>query len=116
MADQKLRFYLDEHMPVVIAKELRRRNIDAITVKELELRGKSDDSHLDRATAMGCVVCTMDDDFVELATSGIQHTGIVIGVRKDRKAIGTWVRFLVWMHQTYIRQDMRNRVEYLRIV
>ncbi len=53
MGDQKLRFYLDEQMPVVIAKELRRRRIEATTVKELELRGKSDDSHLVRASALG---------------------------------------------------------------
>ena len=65
---------------------------------------------------MGRVVCTMDDDFVELAKSGVEHTGIVVGVRKDRKAIGTWVRFLTWMHETYTPQDMYNRVEYLRIV
>lgn len=35
MGDQMLKFYLDEQMPVVIAKELRRRKIDATTVKEL---------------------------------------------------------------------------------
>lgn len=116
MDDQRLQFYLDEQMPVVIAKELRRRNIDAITVKELEMRGDSDDSHLLRATAMGRVVCTMDDAYVDLAKTGFDHTGIVVGVRKDRKAIGTWVRFLIWMHETYTPQDMRNRVEYLRIV
>ncbi len=116
MDDQKLRFYLDEQMPVVIAEELRRRNIEATTVKDLELRGKSDDSHLACAATMGWVLCTMDDDYVELAKSGVQHTGIVIGVRKDRKAIGTWVRFLIWMHETYSQDDMRNRVEYLRLV
>ncbi len=58
----------------------------------------------------------MDDDYVELAKSGMQHEGIVIGVRKDRKAIGTWVRFLIWMHEYYRQDDMRNRVEYLRLV
>lgn len=116
MGDQKLRFYLDEQMPVVIAKELRRRNIDATTVKELKLRGRSDESHLGRAAATGWVLCTMDDDYIELAKSGVQHSGIVLGVRKDRKAIGTWVRFLIWMHQTYSQDDMRNRVEYLRLV
>lgn len=116
MDDQRLRFYLDEHMPVVIAEELRRRNIDAITVKELALRGKSDDSHLSRAIAMGRVVCTMDDDFVDLAKIGVEHTGIIAGVRKDRKAIGTWVRFLIWMYETYTPQEMISRVEYFRIV
>ena len=116
MGDQRPKFYLDEQMPVVIAKELRRRKIEATTVKELQLRGSSDDSHLDRAAATGWVLCTMDDDYVELAKAGMQHTVIVVGVRKDRKAIGTWVRFLIWMHETYSQDDMRNRVEYLRLV
>ena len=116
MGDQKLRFYLDEQMPVVIAKELRRRKIEATTVKELQLRGRSDESHLARAAAGGWVLCAMDDDYVELAKTGMQHTGIVVGVRKDRKAIGTWVRFLIWMHDTYSQDDMMNRVEYLRLV
>lgn len=116
MADQSLRYYLDEHMPVVIARELMRRGIDTVTVKGLELRGDSDENHLALATQLGRCICTMDDDYVELAKTGFQHTGIVIGVRKDRKAIGTWVRFLIWMHETYSQDDMQNRVEYLRLV
>ncbi len=39
MGDQRLKFYLDEQMPVVIAEALRRRKIEATTVKELHLRG-----------------------------------------------------------------------------
>ena len=58
----------------------------------------------------------MDDNFMKLFTDGAEHWGIVFGARKDRRNIGTWVRFLVWMHETYSPQDMRNRVEYLRIV
>lgn len=103
-------------MPVVIARELMRRGIDAVTVKGLELRGDSDENHLALATQLGRCICTMDDDYVKLAKLGIDHAGIAIGTRKDRRAIGTWVNFLVWMHATYSREDMRNHVEYLRIV
>ncbi|MCY3867617.1 MAG: DUF5615 family PIN-like protein [Chloroflexi bacterium] len=116
MEDQKLRFYLDEHMPVVIARELMRRGIDTVTVKGLELRGDSDENHLALATQLGRCICTMDDDYVKLAKLNVAHAGIVIGTRKDRQAIGTWVRFLIWMHNTYTREAMRNHVEYLRLV
>ena len=116
MADQRLRFYLDEHMPVVIARELRRRGIDTVTVRDLELRGDSDENHLSHANAMGRVLCTMDDDFMKLATAGAEHAGIVIGTRKDRKAIGTWVRFLLWVQGTYTGDEMRNHIEYLKDV
>ena len=116
MADQALRFYLDEQMPVVIAAELKRRGIDTITVNELGLRGDADVNHLQRATEMGRVLCTMDDDFLELAKVAKEHAGIVIGTRKDLKAIGTWVKFLEMMHKSYTSDLMRNQVEYLKLV
>ena len=95
MVDLPLRYYLDEHMPVVIARELRRNGIETVTVRDLGMRGDSDANHLSRANEMGRVLCTMDDDFMKLATAEVEHAGIVIGTRKDREAIGTWVRFLV---------------------
>lgn len=116
MADQRLQYYLDEHMPVVIARELMRRGIDTVTVNQLELRGDSDENHLRLATELGRCICTMDDDYVKLAKSNIEHAGIVFGARKDRQAIGTWVRFLIWMHDTYSPDQMKNHVEYLRLV
>ena len=116
MEDQRLRFYLDEHMPVVIARELLRRGIDTVTVKSLELRGDSDENHLRLATELGRCICTMDDDYVKLAKTNVVHAGIVIGTRKDRQAIGTWVKFLIWMHSAYTPEAMRNHVEYLRLV
>ncbi len=65
---------------------------------------------------MGRVLCTLDDDYFGLIEDVASHSGIVFGVRKDRKAIGTWLRFLIWMHETYSQDDMKNRVEYLRPV
>ena len=116
MADQRLRFYLDEHMPVVIARELRRRGIDTVTVRDLELRGDSDENHLSHANAMGRVLCTMDDDFMKLATAGVEHAGIVIGTRKDRK----YDRYLGAISPMGARHlygdEMRNHIEYLKDV
>lgn len=116
MDDRRLRFYLDELMPVAIAEELNKRGIDTITVRDLRLRGQSDSHHLQLANEMGRVLCTLDDDYFDLIKNVESHSGIVFGSRKDRRSIGTWVRFLEWMHQMYKREDMRNRVEYLRIV
>ena len=116
MADQRLRFYLDELMPVAIAEQLNRKGIDAIAVKDLGFQGKSDEYQLQLANEMQRVLCTMDDDYIQLFIDGKDHWGIVFASRKDRKSIGTWVRFLVWMHGAYTPEDMRNHVEYLRIV
>ncbi|MCY4020175.1 MAG: DUF5615 family PIN-like protein [Chloroflexi bacterium] len=116
MEDRSLRFYLDELMPVAIAEQLNRRGIDTITVRDLSLQGYPDAHHLQLAHELGRVLCTLDDDYFSLLSDNAAHSGIVFGSRKDRREIGAWVRFLTWMHQKYKREDMRNRVEYLRII
>ena len=116
MDDRKLRFYLDELMPTAIAEQLNRRGIDTITVRDLLLQGRSDAHHLQRAIEMGRVLCTLDDDYFDLIKNVTSHPGIVFGSRKDRRSIGTWVKFLVWMHDTYTPVTMENHVEYLRLV
>lgn len=116
MEDRRLRFYLDELMPVAIAKQLNRRGIDTVTVQHLRLKGRSDSHHLRLASEMGRVLCTLDDDYFDLIKEVALHSGLVFGSRKDRRSIGTWVRFLIWMHETYTPEDMKNHVEYLRLV
>ena len=116
MDDRKLRFYLDELMPVAIAEQLNRRGIDTITVRDLRLQGRSDAHHLNLASELGRVLCTLDDDYFGLIEDIASHSGVVFGARKDFRSIGTWVRFLIWMHESYSQDDMKNRVEYLRLL
>ena len=116
MADPSIRFYLDEQMPVVIAEQLNQQGIDTVTVRDLQLRGDSDERHLNRATEMGRCICTMDDDFMKLASEGIKHQGIVLGIKTDQNTIGNWVRFLVWLHSTVSHDHMTNRIEFLKRV
>ncbi|MBA3868710.1 MAG: DUF5615 family PIN-like protein [Anaerolineae bacterium] len=47
-----LRFYLDENVQVVIAEQLRKRGIEAVTVRDLGTLGAEDITHLMRATEM----------------------------------------------------------------
>jgi len=99
-------------VPIQVADQLRARGVDAVTVRDLALLGDPDESHLARATAMECVLCTYDFDFIELASQGIEHAGIVIGRMNDHY-IGEWVRWLELMHTVYAPEDMRNRIEFL---
>ncbi len=108
----KVRFYLDENLQTAIADQLRRRGIEVVTVSELGRLGDEDISHLERATQLGCVLCTHDTDYVELAASGIEHAGIILG-QQDEHSIGDWVRFLELVHGVYDSEDMRNLVEYV---
>ena len=112
MAANTLRFYLDENLPVEIARQLRLRGIDAVTVWDLGRLGEPDSNHLHHATDMGMVLCTFDTDFIELAAAGQQHAGIVLG-QQDAHDIGAWVRYLELMHAIYFAEDMQDHIEYL---
>ena len=112
MAVEKLRFYLDENVPVEIARQLSSRGIDAVTVRDLNLLGDSDENHLQRATDMGRVLCTHDSDYIQMASDGIEHAGIVFG-QQEVHYIGEWVKHLELMHAVYKPEDMVNSVEHL---
>jgi len=108
----KLRFYLDENVPIAVADQLRWRGIEAVTVRDLGYLGDSDINHLQRAAAMGYVLCTHDADFIEMASVGMEHAGIVFG-QQHKHGIGQWVRFLELLTAVADGEDMRNRVEYV---
>ncbi len=74
----KLAFYLDENVEIALAGQLKRRDFDVVTALDLGLLGASDDDHLTRATTIGRVLCTYDFDFVAMASSGIEHAGIIM--------------------------------------
>ena len=66
MATSHVSFYLDENLSPKIVMQLSMQGIDII-------RGplRMDDSeHLKRATEMGRVLCTVDDDFLKSAADG----------------------------------------------
>jgi len=107
-----LRFYLDENVPVQIARQLQTRGIDAVTVRDLGLLGDDDINHLQKATEQNRVLCTYDSDFLQLASSDIQHTGIVFE-QQDIHYIGEWVNWLTLIHAVYTSEEMLNRTEFM---
>jgi predicted nuclease of predicted toxin-antitoxin system len=74
---ERIRFYLDEHVPRAVVRGLRQRGADVLTVQEANLLGASDEEHLERAKAEGCIVFTQDVDFLRLHAAGVEHAGIV---------------------------------------
>ena len=105
-----IRFYLDENVPVAVAEQLHRRGIEAVTARDLGRLGDNDVNHLRRAAVMGCVFCTHDADYVEMAALGVEHPGIVFG-QQHKHGVGDWVRFLELLAAAYEPGEMRNRVE-----
>lgn len=107
-----LRFYLDENVPIAVARQLQSRGIDVVTVRDLGLLGATDEAHLANATKLGRVLCTYDIDYLQLVATGVEHAGIVFG-QQDIHYVGDWVNWLTLMHAVYHQLEMVNRVEYL---
>lgn len=110
---EPVQFYLDENVQIVIAEQLRHEGIVVVTVRDLGALGSDDLTHLQRATAMGYVLCTHDSDYIDLAASGLEHAGIIFG-QQHKRTIGDWVRFLKLVHAVYSAVEMRNVVEYVK--
>ena len=109
-----LRFYLDEHLDVEIACQLKRHGIDVLTVSGLRSFGEDDTKQLNRAIRMGRVFCTNDSDLVDMASQGIEHRGIVFG-QQEKHFIGAWVKFLHALHKDCRPDELVNLVMYLSI-
>ena len=112
MAAADPRFYLDEHLDVEIARQLRRRGIDVITVRDVESFGESDLQQLQRATRMGRVFCTNDSDLLEIASKGIEHAGIIFG-QQEKHFIGSWVNQMEKTTEDFRSDELVNLVTFL---
>jgi predicted Ser/Thr protein kinase len=105
MAPKPVRFYLDENLSPEIAVQLRRLGIDCIRGS----LGTMNAEHLQMATDLGRVVCTVDDDFTKLAARGIKHAGIIKG-EHGRRSIGDWVKYLRYVHAVCSAEELRDEV------
>ena len=74
--------------------------------------GADDPVHLERATVMGRVVCTTDDDFIKLAAQGIEHAGTIWG-EQEYRSIGDWVKYLRLVHAAQSAEEMINAINYV---
>jgi len=70
--------YMDVHVPAGVSEGLRRKRIDVLTAHEDSARQMSDEELLTRATALGRVLFTQDNDFLEIAARW-QRRGLVFG-------------------------------------
>jgi hypothetical protein len=108
----EIRLYFDESVETAVAEQMKQRGIDAVTVRDLGLRGDTDINHLRRASEMGRVLCTYDTDFLRLHADGHAHTGIAFAFH-DRTTYGDWVRGLELICGVLSADDKKNHVEYL---
>ena len=108
---EKIRFYMDEHVPSAVTKGLRLRGVDVLTAQEVGMLEADDEDHLALATEQGRVVFTQDADFLRLHAAGTLHAGIVYV--RQQTPIGYIVRGLMMVYQVLEPEDMQNHVEFL---
>ena len=104
-------FYLDEHLPSVVAEGLEQRGIEVTTVVEADMRTASDEDHLAYAVQNGYTIVTRDADFLQLVTGVDSHPGVVFLPRV--LDVGTLIRSLTELARTHSRDDLKNRVHFL---
>jgi hypothetical protein len=108
----EIRFYLDENVETAIAEQLILSGIDTVTVRDIQMLGKTDTEQLRKAWELGRVLCTYVEDFIRLHKSGIDHAGLITG-KRTKHGIGDWVKFLKFVHQVLSAEDMKNHLEYV---
>ncbi len=108
--------YMDEHVHRAITVGLRMRGVDVLTVQEDGFRNTPDSLILDRATELGRVLFSQDDDLLAEATRrqrmGQPFAGVIYA-HQQRTNIGMCVRDLELITQAAEPEDLANRVEYL---
>ncbi len=105
--------YMDHHIPRAISSSLRSRGIDVLTAYEDGTSTLADPSLLDRATALGRIIFTRDDDLLSEATRrqslGIPFGGVIYA-HQLYVSIGQCIRDLELLMLAGLPQELDDRV------
>jgi predicted nuclease of predicted toxin-antitoxin system len=111
-----VRLYMDVHVHGAITRGLRAHGVEVLTAQEDGTQELLDPDLLDRATALGYVLFTNDDDLLAEAALR-QQTGLyfrgVIYIHQHNLVVGCCIEDLELIAKVYAPEDIANRVEYL---
>jgi hypothetical protein len=113
---ERIKLYLDEDAQSSdLIQALRARQIDVVTVSDIDLLGQADDVHLQYATEQGRVIFTFNrGDFFRLHTEWLRsdrhHSGIIVS---DQVRTGVVMRRLLRLIDEKSASDMLDWLEFL---
>lgn len=106
----------DVHVPLDLAEQLRARGVDVLRAQDDGRSISTDEDLLARATALGRVLDTQDEDLLAIAANWIDRNATFAGlvyVHQNRLSLGQRVRDLHLVSECYDPEDMKNRIEFL---
>ena len=111
-----LAIYMDHHVPRAITLGLRLRGVDVLTAYEDGASEQGDAALLDRASELGRVLFTRDDDLLAEAANrqgeGIPFQGVVYA-HQIRVSIGKCVQDLEMTAKAGEPADLMNGIMFL---
>lgn len=113
-----LALYMDVHIPRAVTTALRIRSIDVLTAQEDDAATLDDDHLLQRATDLGRVLVSQDEDLLREGARRLHEardfSGIVYA-HQLRITIGQMVEDLELIAKATSSQEWWGRIEYLPI-
>jgi predicted nuclease of predicted toxin-antitoxin system len=111
--------YFDHNVRGAVARGLRARGVDVLTCHEDGTREMPDDALIRRATLLGRVLYTNDDDLLSeahaLLAAGEAFTGVIY-VHQNGMAIGEQVKALELIAKATDLADHRNQRTFLSVL
>ncbi len=108
--------YMDVHIPFAISEGLRRRNFDVLRSQDDGTTELDDEPLLARATELGRMFFTQDEDFLKIASrwqkSGSHFAGILFA-HQQGASLGRLVDDIELIATCCNPQELSNRVTYL---
>jgi len=108
--------YMNQHIPRAITEGLRLRGVDVITAFEDEADKMDDAELLDRASKLGRVLFTQDNDLLSEGAmrqeKGIPFNGVIYA-HQMRVSIGTCIHDLEIIAKAGEAEDLLNKIQFL---
>ena len=110
------RFYMDVHVPSAVTEGLRRRDVDVLTSQADGTHETDDEALLQRATRLGRILFTQDDDLLAITSrwqrEGRNFAGLIYSHHLG-PGIGSVIEDLELIAVCARDEEVRNRVIYL---
>lgn len=112
----RLALYMDVHVPMAVTEALRRRGLDILTSQDDQTAASEDQMLLARATELGRVLFSQDQDFLQIAAEwqriGRPFVGVLFAAQQG-VSLGRLTDDLELLLTCCDAEELRDRVSYL---